>query len=287
MYCEEEGYVKLVKDVKFNGSIRTGRNGEVKSLFGVSMKFSLRENVLPLLTVKRTSFHCIIRELLWFISGSTNSNVLKNWGVNIWDYNTSKSRLEELGLTYAEGDAGPIYGYQWRHFGEIYESCYTKYGGFDQLAHIIELIKRDPTSRRIVMSSWNPCDILISALPPCHVLVQFYVDKGKLSCQMYQRSADIGLGLPFNIASYGILTRLIAYVCDLECDELRICIGEAHIYMEHLSQLYEACELRPLYTFPCLMFDANTPKNIDDIEEEHLYLLGYTCNPQLRLKFIV
>lgn len=230
---EELQYLNLVRDILENGVARNDRTGVgTLSKFGAQMRFNLRDGRFPLLTTKRVFWRGVAEELLWFISGSTNARELQAKGIHIWDGNASREFLDRQGLTHREeGDLGPVYGFQWRHFGATYVDMHTDYRGqgVDQLAACIELIKKDPNNRRIVMSAWNPSDLKLMALPPCHMFCQFYVANGELSCQvtflpllssqapqMYQRSADMGLGVPFNIASYSLLTRLVAQVCDLQ-----------------------------------------------------------------------
>ena len=200
-------YLRLLRKVLFEGPMRETRNSRVHSLFGERMVFDLRRG-FPLLTTKKMGYKTILRELLWFISGSTSNRDLQAKRVHIWDQNASKEFLESRGLEYAEGDLGPIYGFQWRHAGATYVGSQAEYQGqgVDQLREIINLIKTDPHSRRIVMNAWNPPDLPKMALPPCHVMCQFYVntEEHTLDCQMYQRSGDMFLGVPFNIASYAI-----------------------------------------------------------------------------------
>ncbi|CAM9610379.1 unnamed protein product, partial [Laminaria digitata] len=211
---EEMQYLRLVEDILDNGVRRGDRTGTgTLSKFGVQMRFSLRQDRFPLLTTKRVFWRGVAEELLWFVAGCTNANVLKDRGIHIWDGNGSREFLDGLGLTEREeGDLGPVYGFQWRHFGADYTDMHADYTGkgVDQLAECIEKIKTNPEDRRIVLSAWNPKDLGKMALPPCHMFCQFYVANGELSCQMYQRSADMGLGVPFNIASYALLTRLVA-----------------------------------------------------------------------------
>jgi dihydrofolate reductase/thymidylate synthase len=212
---EEEQYLQLVRDIIANGNNRDDRTGVgTLSRFGCQMRFSLRGGVFPLLTTKRVWWKGVAEELLWFVSGSTNANILASKKVNIWKENGSKDFLTKCGLGHRdEGDLGPVYGFQWRHWGAKYVDMHTDYSGqgHDQLLECISLIKHNPTSRRIVMSAWNPTDLKEMVLPPCHMFCQFYVANGELSCQMYQRSADMGLGVPFNIASYSLLTCLVAH----------------------------------------------------------------------------
>eukprot|EP00953_Heterococcus_sp_UTEX-ZZ885_P024001 13159-Heterococcus_DN1.PRE.1 len=203
---EEMQYLDCVKDILENGAVRGDRTGTgTLSKFGVQMRFSLRNERFPLLTTKRVFWRGVAEELLWFVAGCTNANVLQEKGIHIWDGNGSREFLDKLGLTHREeGDLGPVYGYQWRHFGAKYVDMHTDYTGqgVDQLAECINKLKTSPEDRRIIVSAWNPSDLDKMALPPCHMFCQFYVANGELSCQMYQRSADMGLGVPFNIASY-------------------------------------------------------------------------------------
>lgn len=185
------------------------------------MRYSLKES-LPLLTTKRVFWRAVVEELLWFIRGSTNALELKEKNVNIWDANSTREYLDSIGLSdRVEGDLGPVYGFQWRHYGAEYKDMYTDYTGkgIDQLKNIIETLKTNPNDRRIIMCSWNPIDLPKMALPPCHCLVQFYVANGELSCMLYQRSADMGLGVPFNIASYALLTNMIAHITGLKVSD--------------------------------------------------------------------
>lgn len=204
------------------------------------MRFSLRDDVFPLLTTKRVFWRGVAEELLWFISGDTSAKTLQDKNIHIWDGNGSKEYLDSIGLTDREaGDLGPVYGFQWRHFGATYTNMHADYTGqgVDQLADVIHKLKNNPTDRRIIMSAWNPADLKEMALPPCHMFCQFYVADGELSCQMYQRSADMGLGVPFNIASYALLTRMIAQVSGLKAGDFIHVIGDAHIYSDHVEPL--------------------------------------------------
>ena len=212
---EEFQYLELLDQIIRTGNERDDRtNTGTISKFGGIMRFNL-ENGFPLLTTKDVFWRGVAEELLWFIRGETNGKLLSDKNIKIWEGNGSRQFLDNLGLKdREEGDLGPIYGFQWRHFGAEYKDMHQDYRGVgvDQLKNIIETIKNDPCSRRLVMSAWNPKDMPKMALPPCHVVSQFYVNDGKLSCMMFQRSADMGLGVPFNIASYSLLTCLIAEV---------------------------------------------------------------------------
>lgn len=243
---DEQGYINLIRHILSNGSVKSDRtNTGVLSVFGAQVRYSLLDK-FPLFTTKRVFWKAVREELLWFIQGCTDSNKLSKQGVKIWDANGSKEFLTKTGLNYKQGDLGPIYGFQWRHFGATYKDCDTDYTnqGVDQLRDLIEMIKRDPTSRRLILSSWNPKDIGAMALPPCHCLCQFYVLDGKLSCHLYQRSGDMGLGVPFNVASYALLTYMIAHVTNLVPYELVHTLGDAHVYINHIPQLMVQCSRR-------------------------------------------
>lgn len=217
---EEHQYLDAIRDIIMTGVPRDDRTGVgTISKFGLTMRFSLRDGVLPLLTTKRVFWRGVAEELLWFISGDTSNATLQAKGVHIWDGNASREFLDSRGLHHREvGDLGPVYGFQWRHFGATYSDMHADYSGkgVDQLKAVIDTIKKNPADRRIILSAWNPAALPDMALPPCHMFAQFFVEGGELSCQMYQRSGDMGLGIPFNIASYALLTRLIAQVTGLE-----------------------------------------------------------------------
>ncbi|CAM9244375.1 unnamed protein product [Ascophyllum nodosum] len=286
---EEMQYLRLVKEILDNGVRRGDRTGTgTLSKFGVQMRFSLREERFPLLTTKRVFWRGVAEELLWFISGCTNANVLKERGIHIWDGNGSREFLDNLGLTdREEGDLGPVYGFQWRHFGAEYTNMRADYTGkgVDQLAECIKKIKTNPEDRRIVLSAWNPADLGKMALPPCHMFCQFYVAEGELSCQMYQRSADMGLGVPFNIASYALLTRLVAQACDLKAGEFVHTIGDAHVYLNHVEALREQLRRKPR-PFPTLSI-APGKNNIDSFEYSDFELRGYSPHKTIKMKMAV
>lgn len=198
--------------------------------------------------------HCagVMEELLWFVSGCTNANVLSEKGIHIWDGNGSREYLDSIGLHSREvGDLGPVYGFQWRHFGAEYGTMHDDYNGkgVDQLKGLIEKIKSNPTDRRLVLTAWNPAALPEMALPPCHMFCQFYVADGELSCQMYQRSCDLGLGVPFNVASYSLLTCMVAQVCGLKPGDFVHVLGDAHVYANHVEPLREQLKNSPRH-FP-------------------------------------
>jgi thymidylate synthase len=252
---EENQYLELIENVIKYGTIEETRNGTTKSIFGYSMRFSLKDDILPILTTKKVAWKTCFHELMWFIKGSTDNRELLKKNVHIWDANASREFLDNRGLfDYDENDLGPIYGHQWRYFNAPYLNSSTNYNGYgvDQLQKIIDDLK-DPekrTSRRLIMTAWNPCQLDEMALPPCHILTQFHVREGKyLSCSLYQRSGDIGLGVPFNITSYCLLLKLIAKHCDLVPEDFVYFLGNAHIYIEHLDVLKEQIKRNP-FKFP-------------------------------------
>lgn len=255
----DETYNELIKQVLENGEWEEGRNGRTKAIFGHMMRFDLRDGKLPLLRGKKVAWKTCLKELLWFIRGSTDNRELKNENVHIWDANATREFLDSRGLKNREvDDLGPVYGHQWRHFNANYVDFNTNYKetGIDQLKYIIEELSKPETrkSRRILLSSWNPCQIGEMALPPCHVLCQFNVsgeNSDELSCILYQRSGDIGLGVPFNIASYSMLTHIIAKRTGLKTKEFIHVIGNAHIYDDHIEPLTEQIK-------------RDIPKEVDD-----------------------
>ncbi|XP_046548512.1 thymidylate synthase-like isoform X4 [Haliotis rubra] len=253
----------------------------------MQMRYNLRDS-FPLLTTKRVYWRAIAEELLWFIRGSTNGKDLADKNVNIWKANGSRSFLDNLGLTHREeGDLGPVYGFQWRHFGAEYKDMHTDYTGqgVDQLADVIDKIKNSPHDRRIIMCAWNPTDLPKMALPPCHCLVQFYVAEGELSCQLYQRSADMGLGVPFNIASYSLLTYMIAHITGLKTGDFIHTIGDAHVYVNHIEALKEQIKREPK-AFPTFKM-KRTVETIDDFTMEDFEIVGYNPHPQIKMDMAV
>lgn len=264
---EETQYLQLIENILNNGTIEHSRNGITKSIFGNMMKFSLNDGTIPILTTKKVAWKTCFKELTWFIKGETSNKLLNDMNVHIWDANGSKEFLKSRNLNYEENDLGPVYGHQWRHFNAKYNDCNTDYSnqGVDQLQNIINQLKTDEgrKSRRLIMSAWNPCQLDEMALPPCHVMAQFHVSENKyLSCSLYQRSGDVGLGVPFNIASYSFLTHIIAKHTGLEAKEFVYFLGNAHIYEEHDEALKEQI-LRQPYEFPKLQI-KNKKENIDD-----------------------
>jgi len=286
---EEWQYLDMIREIIDSGVARGDRTGTgTLSVFGRSMRFSLREGRFPLLTTKRVFWRGLAEELLWFVSGCTNANKLAEKKIHIWDGNGSREFLDKRGFPDREvGDLGPVYGFQWRHFGAEYKDMHADYTGqgVDQLARCIDLIKNDPTNRRILLSAWNPKDLNLMALPPCHMFCQFYVANGELSCQMYQRSADMGLGVPFNIASYSLLTRMVAQVCDLKAGDFVHVIGDTHVYSNHVEPLKEQL-LREPRPFPTLKINPDV-KDIDGFQYSDFEIIGYKPHKKIKMKMAV
>tara|TARA_R110002012_G_scaffold300571_2_gene500442 strand:+ start:3795 stop:4694 length:900 start_codon:yes stop_codon:yes gene_type:complete len=284
---EEEQYLQLIKDLLENGSLEKGRNGNTICGIGSAMYFSLEDNKIPILTTKKVAMKTCIKELLWFIQGHTNNKLLKEQNVHIWDLNGTKSFLESRNLSYEEDDLGPVYGHQWRHFNASYGSCDDDYSekGVDQLDRVLKDLKNPETrsSRRHVISAWNPCQIDKMALPPCHVLFQFHVTNGnQLSCSLYQRSGDVGLGVPFNIMSYAAFTILVAKHCDLEPLEFIYYLGNAHIYEEHKEALETQIQREPV-PFPSLHIKEKRD-NINDYTIDDFKVEDYQYHASIKMK---
>lgn len=279
----EYSYLQLLEKVYYTGEKRVTRNGETYSIFGANLEFDIEKYGFPLLTTKKMFSKGIIKELLWFIKGHTDTNELVKDGVNIWTGNTSREYLDSIGLThYPEGCAGPIYGYQWRHFNAFYKPNSFSSEGIDQLMNVINELKSNPNSRRLIISGWNPEQMHLMCLPPCHVLYQFYVEKGKLSCQMYQRSADLFLGLPFNITSTALLTIIVASMTNYKLGKIKICIGDAHIYSEHVPNVLEQITRKPL-DFPTLNI-LNKRETLEGWLYEDFSIENYKSHEALKSK---
>lgn len=285
---DENQYLSLIRDINLYGSMECGRNGNALTAFGSSMHFNLTNNVMPILTTKKIAWKTCLKELLWFIKGDTNNKILKNNKVNIWNGNASREFLDSRNLHHLEeDDLGPIYGHQWRHFNAEYDTCNTDYNGkgIDQLEYIIQALN-DPlqkTSRRLILSSWNPCQLNEMALPPCHILCQFnVVESNKLSCSLYQRSGDVGLGVPFNISSYCFLTHIIAKHCNLEATDFYYYLGNCHIYDNHIVSLLEQMTKNP-YPFPTINI-KNKRDNINDYIEDDIEISNYVSNNLIKME---
>lgn len=284
---EEVQYLDLIKEILEHGTIEEGRNGTTKVIIGNTMYFSLENNKIPLLTTKKVAWKTCLKELLWFIKGETNNELLQKQNVKIWNDNGSRDFLDSRGLYDNKvGDLGPIYGFQWRHFNAEYTTCDDNYDGkgTDQLQWIIEQLKNVETrnSRRLIMTAWNPGFLDKMALPPCHILSQFCVTEGnKLSCILYQRSGDTGLGVPFNIASYSFLTHLIAKHTGLVPHEFIYNLGNAHIYDDHYESLEEQTKREPK-PFPTLSIKT-LKSNINDYTMEDFEIENYECHGPIKM----
>jgi thymidylate synthase len=280
-YKNEEGYINLLKDT-LNGEFKNTRNGKVFSRFGCMIKFVNISTSFPLITSKKVFFRGIVEELLWFLKGSTNANELKAKNVNIWNGNSTREYLDSVGLQdYEEGELGPVYGWQWRMFGKKYTPDKLKasyeaspedspeaspeFGGADQVKYVItELLMEN--SRRAVLSAWNPVDLNIMALPPCHILYIFNKTKDGLCCHLTMRSSDLFLGLPFNIASCALLTQIIAHLLHMKSSEICLSLCDAHIYEEHIEQVKKQIDLE-IYESPRVIIEKAAPdieSSIDD-----------------------
>ena len=268
-FKEEIQYLNLIREIMNKGSFEKSRNGNTYTKFGYSMRFSLHDGIIPILTTKKLAWKSCFEELFWFIRGSTSTALLQEKGVSIWNKNGTREFLDSRGLYHlAEGDLGPIYGHQWRHFNAEYTNMSTCYQGegIDQLKYIIDELSNPDTrsSRRLILTAWNPCQINQMALPPCHVMAQFHVRDNKyLSCALFQRSGDVGLGIPFNIASYSLLTHILAKHCGLEAEEFVHFLGNCHIYEEHMDALRTQIKRDPMI-FPRI--DIKKKGNIDEYD---------------------
>ena len=289
---EEYQYLNILQHILDDGVWEEGRNGKTKSIFGNSMRFSLKDGKIPILTTKKTAWKTCLKELLWFIRGETNNKILKEQGVHIWDANGSREFLDSRGLfNYEEDELGPIYGRQWRQFNKPFfskgQEDITKEEGIDQLQQIIDALK-DPnqrTSRRLIMTAWNPCQLVQMALPPCHILCQFNVHDGnKLSCMMVQRSCDVVLGQPINIASYSFLTHLIAKHCGLQAYEFVYFMGNVHLY-ENAIDAAKLQITREPFEFPTLSI-KQVRENINDYQVEDFEIHNYKHHEAIKVEMI-
>lgn len=280
----EQAYLDLLQHVLTHGSEKGDRTGTgTLSHFGAQLRFDLADG-FPLLTTKKVHFKSIVYELFWFLSGSTHVDYLQENGVRIWnEWSTAEQTAR---FNRPAGDLGPVYGHQWRNYGATKdENGIYNNDGIDQITQVIEQIKNNPNSRRLIVSGWNPGEAEQVALPPCHTLFQFFVADNKLSCQLYQRSADLFLGVPFNIASYALLTHMVAQVCGLEVGEFVWTGGDCHIYQNHREQV-ELQLTRELYTLPTLTLNPDVTDifafNYDDISVD-----GYESHPAIKAKVAV
>ncbi len=272
----EQKYLHLLETC-LNHPLRETRNSTCHSMFGAFLEHDLREG-FPLLTTKKVFFHGVVEELSWFLRGSTNAQELQERGVHIWDKN-AESFDEQSGI-----DCGAIYGFLWRHFGAQYKDCHSDYTnqGIDQVASVIQGIQDDPNSRRHVICAWNPS--APASLPPCHVLYQFHVQDGVLCVQMYQRSADLFLGVPFNIASTALLTHLIAHECDLEVGTMRIIFGDTHIYQSHTDAVREQLGRLP-DRLPILSI-VREKDGLKNVRKQEVQILNYNPQDAIRAEMV-
>ncbi|QIG51893.1 thymidylate synthase [Nordella sp. HKS 07] len=255
-------YLDLMRHVRDHGARKDDRTGTgTLSVLGYQMRFDLAAG-FPVLTTKKLHLRSIIHELLWFLRGDTNIKYLRDNGVTIWDEWADK-----------DGNLGPVYGAQWRSWPALDGTT------IDQIADVINRIRKNPDSRRLIVTAWNPADVDRMALPPCHCLFQFYVANGRLSCQLYQRSADIFIGVPFNIASYALLTHMVAHVTGLKAGEFVHTLGDAHLYLNHLDQANEQLARLPL-PLPRLVIKRDV-RSIDDFRFEDFEIVGYQSHPHI------
>lgn len=284
---EEQQYLDLIKEVLKVKDLKNNRTGiPTLSLFGKHLRFNLSNNVLPVLTTKKVNFKAVVGELIWMLKGQTDNSILKKQGINIWSANSSKNFLKKNNLPYEEDDIGPGYGFQWRHWGAKYIDCKTNYKGqgFDQISNVIDLIKNDPNNRRIIINAWNVSDLNKMALPPCHCFTQFYVDGDYLSSVMYQRSADIGLGVPFNICSEALKLYIISKLTNKKPLYFNYMLGDYHIYENHIEGLKKQIELQP-FNFPTIKIKEFN--SIDDLTIDHFELNNYVHHVPIKLEMAV
>jgi thymidylate synthase len=294
---EEQQYLDLIKKIINEGETRQTRNSVTKSIFGEKIEFDISKSI-PFITTKKLAYKTVIKELLWFLSGSTDNQILLDQNVGIWKGNASREYMDSIGFTEREvNDLGPVYGHQWRYFNAEYINHKTDYHGqgVDQIKNVIDLLKNDPMSRRIILSAWNPCQLDQMNLPPCHLLAQFYVSTNtnsvcdtnkELSCLLYQRSADVGLGLPFNIASYAVLTYILAKLTNMKPKKLIITIGDAHIYENHIDTLKEQITRKP-FKFPTLHIDpTKIYNNVSDFTLDDFIVEDYQYHEVLKMAMV-
>ncbi len=286
----EYSYLELLKDTLINGKLRPTRNANTLSLFGKELVFNVTNN-FPLLTTKKMFLKGIVEELLFFIRGETDTNKLMEKGINIWKGNTTREFLDKMGLNYPEGMMGPMYGYQWRFFGKPYEcNEMNSNDSIDQLKNIIETLKNDPNSRRLIMTDFNPAMVDQGVLYPCHsLIIQFYVDKineSKLSIKMYQRSADLFLGLPFNIASTTLLLYIVAKLVNMTPDNVHITLGDCHIYESHIDAVKEQLS-KECFDLPKLIIpDFKTLEEVENSNYTDYKLENYNSHPAIKAPMI-
>lgn len=278
-------YLNLLSIAKTNGIMNKGRNGFVQSIFGHNLKIDLR-NGFPLITTKKMFFRGVVEELIFFLKGETDSTILEKKGVNIWKGNTSRNFLDSVGLSnYPEGCMGPMYGYQWRHFGRDFREKQKFNEGKDQLMYVVNTIKTDPKSRRIIMTTFNPLQVDEGVLYPCHsLMIQFFVEEGHLDMFCYNRSSDLLLGLPFNIASSSLLLTIIAKMTGLTPRFLNLSLGDCHIYDQHMESVSEQL-LRVPFPLPSVMI-CKPFEFVEELTFEHFELKNYESHPPIKAPMI-
>lgn len=291
MSSYEEQYFALLRNVLSHGAMRMDRTGVgTFSIFAPpQLRIDLREG-FPMLTTRKMGWKLVIKELLWFLRGQTDNRLLQAQGVHIWDGNTSREFLDKLGLTdLREGDAGAIYGHQWRHWGAPYVNCEADYSGqgFDQVAYVEGLIRDNPNSRRIILSGWDPRQFDRQALPACHAFVQFYVEGEFLDYQLYCRSSDTMLGLPVNCASYATLAMLFAKRAGLTARNLIVTLGDAHIYTNHVEGVLKLLDRIPSALPRLAVSDSVVGKKIEEVALEDFSLEGYSPAAAIRMPMAV
>lgn len=280
----EQGYLDLLRMILDKGVEKGDRTGTgTISYFGAQLRFDAKDG-FPLITTKKVHFKSVVHELLWFLSGDTKVDYLQKNGVRIWNEWATEEQTKKFGRK--EGDLGPIYGHQWRNYGATKNSDGSyKNDGIDQIQAVIDEIKINPDSRRLIVSGWNPAEANQVALPPCHTLFQFFVADGKLSCQLTMRSSDTFLGLTFNISSYFLLLCMVSQVCDLEVGEFIWTGGDCHIYKNHLDQVKEQLT-RTLYPLPTIELNKDV-KNIFDFTFDDIKLVNYQSHPAIKAPIAV
>jgi thymidylate synthase len=290
---DELQYLEQIRYILKNGIEKPDRTGTgIYSIFGTQMRFNIRNNIFPLLTTKRMFYRGIIEEFLWFTKGSTDAKELQKKKVRIWDGNTSREFLDSRGLTHLdEGDCGPIYGFNFRHFGAKYKGCHTDYTGegYDQLMETVRLIREEPHSRRILITLWNPTQLKEVCLPPCHHTYQFWVANGELSCFLYQRSSDFFLAGNYNLCTAVLLVHMLIKLsnCGLKPGEVIHSIGDTHIYKNHVEQCHKQLTRKP-YSFPTIQLNADKEyKTPEDFEYSDFKIIGYKYHPAIKAPMAV
>lgn len=284
MTKNEQAYLDLIRYVYQHGTQKGDRTGTgTRSVFGAQMRFDLNDG-FPLLTTKKIHTKSVIYELLWFLKGDTHVKYLQDNGVRIWNEWATAEQTARFGRQ--AGDLGAVYGHQWRNFGATTdENGHFNDDGIDQIHQVIEQIKDNPNSRRLIVTGWNPKEADQVALPPCHTLFQFFVADGKLSCQLYQRSADLFLGVPFNIASYALLTHMVAQVCGLSVGEFVWTGGDCHLYSNHFEQVQTQLNRKP-FALPTLQLNPNID-NIFDFTFDDIDIINYQSHPTIKAEVAV